>query len=156
PFNWTVFVSDDEAHEFAYINLVRKVPRRYQPGDGFIARVDSPYLPLDQAIWVRRSRYGEVNAERGREAWNSEGLGFFRWFAVEPLRVGIRILAAHLQVPPRRVVGGAGELCHGEDAGVRDETAEARRLRADPVRHVAAERAAHRHGALGVDVVPLA
>src|SRR5438105_12834878 len=84
PFNWTVFVSDDEAHEFAHINLVRKVPRRYQPGDGFIARVDSPYMPLDKAIWVRRSRYGEVNAERGREAWNSAGLGFFRWFAVEP------------------------------------------------------------------------
>ena len=84
PFNWTVFVSDDEAHEFAHVNLVRTEPRRYQPGDGFIARVDSPYLPLDQAIWVRRSRYGEVGADRGREAWNSDGLGFFRWFAVEP------------------------------------------------------------------------
>src|SRR4051812_14964899 len=83
-FNWTVFVSDEERHEFAHVNLVRTEPRRYQPGDGFIARVDSPYLPLDQAIWVRRSRYGEVNAERGREAWNSAGLGFFRWFAVEP------------------------------------------------------------------------
>src|SRR5207237_7946397 len=80
--NWTVFVSDDEAHEFAHINLVRKVPRRYQPGDGFLARIDSPYMPLAQAIWVRRTRYGEVNAERGREAWNTEGLAFFRWFAV--------------------------------------------------------------------------
>jgi len=84
PFNWTVFVSDDDAYEYAHINLVRTEPRRYQPGDGFIARIDSPYLPLDQAIWVRRTRYGEVNSERGREAWNSDGLAFFRWFAAEP------------------------------------------------------------------------
>ncbi len=84
PFNWTVFVSDDEAHEFAHVNLVRKVPRRYQPGDGFIARVDSPYMPLDKAIWVRRTRYGEVEQATAREAWNSEALGFFRWFATQP------------------------------------------------------------------------
>jgi inner membrane protein len=84
PFNWTVFVSDENAHEFAHVNLVRTESRRYQPGDGFIARVDSAYLPLDQAIWVRRTRYGEVDAERGRGAWNSDALGFFRWFAVEP------------------------------------------------------------------------
>jgi inner membrane protein len=84
PFNWTVFLSDDQAHEFAHINLVRKVPRRYQPGDGFIARVDSPYLPLDKAIWVRRTRYGEVEQATAREAWNSAALGFFRWFAKQP------------------------------------------------------------------------
>jgi len=84
PFNWTVFVSDDEAHELAHINLVRTEPRRYQPGDGFIARIDSPYLPRDQAVWVRRTRYGEIDADRGREAWNSVPLAFFRWFAAEP------------------------------------------------------------------------
>ena len=84
PFNWTVFVSDDGVHEFAHINLVRREPRRYEPGDGFIARVDSPYLPLDQAIWVRRTRYGEVNPEIGKEAWNAPALAFFRWFAAEP------------------------------------------------------------------------
>ncbi|HEY3075200.1 MAG TPA: metal-dependent hydrolase [Burkholderiales bacterium] len=84
PFNWTVFVSDDEAHEFAHINLVRAVPRRYQPGDGFIARIDSPYMPVDKAIWVRRMRYGEVNTEIGKEAWNAPALGFFRWFAAQP------------------------------------------------------------------------
>jgi inner membrane protein len=83
-FNWTVFVSDDERHEFAHINLVRTEARRYTPGDGFIARVDSPYLPLNQAIWVRRTRYGEVDAQRGREAWNSPPLAPFRWFATEP------------------------------------------------------------------------
>jgi inner membrane protein len=84
PFNWTVFVSDEERHRFAHINLVRRAPRRYEPGDGFIARIDSPYLPLSQAIWVTRSRYGEIDQARGRDAWNSEALAFFRWFAAEP------------------------------------------------------------------------
>lgn len=84
PFNWTVFVSDDEKHELAHINLVRIEPRRYTPGDGFIARVDSPYMPLRQAIWVRRTRYGEVDQERAKEAWRSPSLAFFRWFAAQP------------------------------------------------------------------------
>ena len=84
PFNWTVFVSDDEAHRFAHVNLVRKEARRYQPGDGFIARVDSPYLPLEQAVWVTRRRYGETEREMIREAWNAESLAFFRWFAALP------------------------------------------------------------------------
>jgi len=84
PFNWTVFVSDDEAHRFAHVNLVRKEPRRYEPGDGFVARIDSPYLPLEQAIWVTRPRYGATDSGLIREAWNSEALGFFRWFAALP------------------------------------------------------------------------
>ena len=84
PFNWTVFVSDEETHRFAHVNLVRKEPRRYQPGDGFIARIDSPYLPVEQAIWVRRSRYGETDNAMIRDAWNSEPLSFFRWFADLP------------------------------------------------------------------------
>ena len=84
PFNWTVFVSDEETHRFAHVNLVRKEPRRYQPGDGFIARIDSPYMPVEQAIWVRRSRYGETDNAMIRDAWNSEPLSFFRWFADLP------------------------------------------------------------------------
>jgi len=84
PFNWTVFVSDEETHRFAHVNLVRKEPRRYEPGDGFIARIDSPYLPVEQAIWVRRSRYGETDNAMIRDAWNSEPLSFFRWFADLP------------------------------------------------------------------------
>jgi inner membrane protein len=84
PFNWTVFVSDDEAHRFAHVNLVRKQARRYEPGDGFIARVDRPYLPLDQAVWVTRRRYGETQAGMIREAWNAGELAFFRWFAALP------------------------------------------------------------------------
>jgi inner membrane protein len=84
PFNWTVFVSDEEAHRFAHVNLVRKAPRRYQSGDGFIARLNAPYLPLEQAVWVTRQRYGETESAMIRDAWNSEALAFFRWFAALP------------------------------------------------------------------------
>lgn len=84
PYNWTVYVSDERAHRFAHINLERKEARPYQPGDGFIARVDAPYLPLDQAIWVVRRRYGEVDERFIEEAWRSEPLAFYRWFADLP------------------------------------------------------------------------
>jgi inner membrane protein len=89
PFNWSVFVSDDEMHRFAHINLVRKEPEPYRPGDGFVARLDAPYLPKDQAIWVSRSRYGETHQDFIREAWNSDALGFFRWFATLPAFDGL-------------------------------------------------------------------
>ena len=84
PFNWTVFVSEGERHHFAHVNLVRDELRRYQPGDGFVARVDSPYMPLDKAIWVTRTRYGEVGQDTAKQAWSSDALGFFRWFAAQP------------------------------------------------------------------------
>ncbi|HUF79723.1 MAG TPA: metal-dependent hydrolase [Burkholderiales bacterium] len=85
PFNWTVFVSDEATHRFAHVNLVRREPRRTQPGDGFIARINSPYLPLDQAAWVTQTRYGHPPVdELGRQAWSSPALGFFRWFADVP------------------------------------------------------------------------
>lgn len=89
PFNWTVFVSDDETHRFAHVNLVRKEPQRYRPGDGFVARIDSPYMPIEQAIWVRRARYGETDGALIREAFNSEALAFFRWFADLPAFDGL-------------------------------------------------------------------
>jgi len=84
PFNWTVFVSDDEAHRYAHVNLVRTQPRRYTPGDGFVARLDAAYMPVGQMIWVTRRRYGETNESAIREAWNAEDLAFFRWFADLP------------------------------------------------------------------------
>jgi len=89
PFNWTVFVSDEETHRFAHVNLVRKEPRRYEPGDGFIARIDSPYMPLEQVIWVARTRYGKADQALIREAWNSDALAFFRWFADLPAFDGL-------------------------------------------------------------------
>ena len=89
PFNWTVFVSDDEAHRFSHINLVRTETKRYQPGDGFIARIDSPYLPLARAIWVTRTRYGETDQDFIREAWNSDAMAVYRWFADLPALDGL-------------------------------------------------------------------
>jgi inner membrane protein len=85
PFNWTVFASTQSEHRFAHVNLVRREPRPYRPGDGFIARVDSPYLPLEQAVWVVKTRYGHPPVDGlGRQAWASPALGFFRWFADLP------------------------------------------------------------------------
>ena len=89
PFNWTVFVSDEEAHRFSHINLVRTEPRRYVPGDGFVARIDAPYLPVEQAIWVTRPRYGQTDTALIRQAWNSGDLAFFRWFAALPAFDGL-------------------------------------------------------------------
>lgn len=90
PFNWTVFVSDEHAHRYAHINLVRREARRYEPGDGFIARIDSPYLPLEQAAWVTQTRYGHPPMnELGKEAWSSPALAFFRWFADVPAFDGL-------------------------------------------------------------------
>ncbi len=89
PFNWTVFVSDEEAYRFAHVNLLRTEPKPYRPGDGFVAKLDAPYLPLAQAIWVTRSRYGETDKGFIREAWNSDALGFFRWFAELPAFDGL-------------------------------------------------------------------
>ncbi len=91
PFNWTVFVSDEAAHRYAHVNLVREAPRPYRPGDGFVARLDAAYLPKGQAVWVTRSRYGETPEAReiARAAWASESLGFFRWFADLPALDGM-------------------------------------------------------------------
>jgi inner membrane protein len=84
PFNWTVFVSDERAHRFSHVNLLRKEEKRYQPGDGFVARLDAPYLPLDKAIWVARSRYGETQQDLIREAWEADAFAVYRWFADLP------------------------------------------------------------------------
>ena len=89
PFNWSVFVSDDNSHRFSHINLVREEAKPYRPGDGFIARIDSPYLPLAQAVWVTRSRYGETDQELIRQAWNADALAVYRWFAELPAFDGL-------------------------------------------------------------------
>ena len=85
PFNWTVFVSDADAHRFAHVNLAREAPREYREGDGFIALLDSAYQPLAAARWEPRSRYGE-GAEKpiAQEAWGSPAMAVYRWFAELP------------------------------------------------------------------------
>jgi inner membrane protein len=84
PFNWTVFASDGEKHDMANVNLIRRTPKSWHPGDGVIALLDAPYLPLDAAIWKTRLRYGSEDAARAREAWRSPALAPFRWFAALP------------------------------------------------------------------------
>ena len=56
------------------------------PDSGFIARLDAPYRPLDDARWQTRTRFGETQQERAlaRSAWTSNDLAFFRWFADVP------------------------------------------------------------------------
>jgi inner membrane protein len=81
PFNWTVFASTDTDHHFAHVNLHRSEPRAYRPGDGFVARLDAPYLPLALARWESRPRYG---SEVAKEAWESPALAVYRWFAAQP------------------------------------------------------------------------
>ena len=82
PFNWTVFVSDRREHHFTHVNLVRNAPRSYREGDGFVAKLDAPYLPLAAARWEVRDRFGDNVL--AREAWDSPALAFFRWFASHP------------------------------------------------------------------------
>jgi len=81
PFNWTVFVSTETEHRFAHINLVRTEPLGYQPGDGFVARLNAPYAPRALARWETRPRHG---SEVAREAWESPALAVYRWFADLP------------------------------------------------------------------------
>jgi inner membrane protein len=91
PFNWTVFVSDERAHHFAHVNLVRREPRVAAPDAGFVARLDAAYLPLAQARWETRARYGAQPAAEAlaQDAWNSPALEVFRWFAALPAFDGI-------------------------------------------------------------------
>jgi inner membrane protein len=90
PFNWTVFVSDTDAHRFAHVNLNRTEPRSYRPGDGFVAMLDSVYEPLASARWERRTRYGEgATRALAREAWNSPAMAVYRWFADQPAFDGV-------------------------------------------------------------------
>lgn len=85
PFNWTVFVSDADAHRFAHVNLVRASRTVFREGDGFIAMLDSAYQPLAQARWETRTRFGE-GAEKAlaQEAWGSGAMSVYRWFADLP------------------------------------------------------------------------
>jgi inner membrane protein len=90
PFNWTVFASDAGAHHFAHVNLVRKEPRTYRAGDGFIARLDAAYQPPSAARWETTTRYGEGAAKPlVQEAWNSPAMAVYRWFADLPAFDGL-------------------------------------------------------------------
>ena len=85
PFNWMVVVDDGERYHYSLVNLHRREARQPAADAGFIARLDAPYLPLDQAAWVSADRYGSLqHAALAREALNQPQFGFFRWFAQYP------------------------------------------------------------------------
>ena len=89
PFNWTVYVSDELAHRYAHVNLVRKEP--LPAAHDFVSRMDAAFLPLALARWDTRPRYGWSAAEQqlARAAWESPALGFMRWFAEKPAFDGL-------------------------------------------------------------------
>jgi inner membrane protein len=89
PFNWTVFASDEAAHRFAHVNLVRETPR--PPAHDFIGRLDAAFQPLALARWETRTRYGASAEEQAlaQSAWHSPALGFMRWFADQPAFDGL-------------------------------------------------------------------
>jgi inner membrane protein len=91
PFNWMVFVSDDAAHRYARVNLLRKQPLPEASDAGFFARIEAVYRPLSFARWVTRPRFGATAEEQAlaRDAWGSPALAFFRWFAELPAFDGI-------------------------------------------------------------------
>jgi inner membrane protein len=83
PFNWTVFASDELAHRFAHVNLRRTEP--LPAAHDFIGRMDAAFQPLTLARWETRTRYGDGEQQKvTREAWDSPGLAFLRWFAALP------------------------------------------------------------------------
>lgn len=85
PFNWMVIVESADGYRYSHINLIRREPRVARPGDGFIARLDAAYRPLDQAEWDFDVRHGA--GSRGaiaRAVYENPGFTFFRWFAAYP------------------------------------------------------------------------
>jgi inner membrane protein len=89
PFNWTVYASDEAAHRYAHVNLLRKAP--LPPAHDFVGRMDAAFQPLALARWETRSRYGASAREQAlaRAAWESPALGFMRWFAEKPAFDGL-------------------------------------------------------------------
>lgn len=85
PFNWMVIVESADGYRYSHVNLIRRQPRIAKPGDGFIARLDAAYRPLDQAEWDFDLRYGA--GSRGavvRAVYEHPQFAFFRWFSVYP------------------------------------------------------------------------
>lgn len=87
PFNWMVVVSEGDRYHYSLINLWRREPVQLAPQAGLIARLSAPYLPVEQAVWMRTPRYGAAPAEveLAKEAWQQPQLAFFRWFAQYPV-----------------------------------------------------------------------
>ncbi len=86
PFNWMVIVDAPTTYHYSFVNLRRTQPRQVSADDGFIARLDAPYLPVFIARWETMPKLGD-GAERtlAEQAFREPAFGFFRWFAAYPV-----------------------------------------------------------------------
>lgn len=85
PLNWMVIVESAEGYRYSQVNLLRKQPRLPMPGDGFIARLDMAYQPLNQAQWDFDVRYGAGSGRAiARAVFEHPDFAFFRWFSAYP------------------------------------------------------------------------
>lgn len=86
PFNWMVIVAEPERYHYAFVNLHRVEAHHVGSDAGFIAKLDSHYLPVGQARWQSTAKLGE-GADRalGEEAWRQDRFAFYRWFAAYPV-----------------------------------------------------------------------
>jgi inner membrane protein len=92
PFNWTAFVVHGDDIATSHVNLRRREVPAPPPQDaGLIAQLDAAYRPLSDARWSHRMRLGATAHEQAlaESAWNSQALGFFRWFADVPAFDGV-------------------------------------------------------------------
>ena len=87
PFNWMVVARENDRYHYSLVNLWRREQRALAEDAGFIARLDAPYQPLDQAVWIVMDRFGTDQREAAvaRDAFAQRGFAFFRWFAQHPV-----------------------------------------------------------------------
>jgi inner membrane protein len=86
PFNWTIIVDEGDAYHVAHINTRRSEPLVAGPDDNFIRRFSAPYLPLAQARWERRPKFGAPAVTAlAHEVWSDPQFELVRWFSMYPL-----------------------------------------------------------------------
>ncbi|ATE62206.1 MULTISPECIES: metal-dependent hydrolase [Thauera] len=129
PFNWTAIVFDGERYHYAHINTRRSEPLAVGPGDNFIRRFSAPYLPVAQARWEVRERFGSDGARLlAQTVWNAEDFAFYRWFAMFPVLDHVEqgrggtcanFMDLRFLTPGRDEVPFRYGLCGGEGGGWR-------------------------------------
>jgi inner membrane protein len=86
PYNWMVIVATPHEYRYSFVNLQRSQPRPLSANDGFVARLDAPYLPVAMAQWQSATKLGAgTDRALAEQVWRDPGFGFFRWFAAYPV-----------------------------------------------------------------------